>query len=233
MKARIFEVFSSIQGEGKLIGRRQIFVRFAGCNLDCIYCDTPESKKSSNGKEFSIDELSKRVKDLLTPDFHSISFTGGEPLLQADFIKKFLEQNPFKSMLETNGSLPSQIKKIASLIDYASVDIKLPEHFADEDKGDLWEMELNSINILIEKGSNSYCKVVVLPNTKVDMVEDIAKHLKQELINPSKVSLVIQPATPLDYWAEHTFKLFKMSEKAGKYMDVLIIPQLHKLLKVR
>lgn len=55
MKAPIFEVFSSIQGEGKLIGRRQIFIRFAGCNLDCVYCDTPESKKATNGKEFSID----------------------------------------------------------------------------------------------------------------------------------------------------------------------------------
>lgn len=233
MKAPIFEVFSSIQGEGKLIGRRQIFVRFAGCNLDCIYCDTPESKNQLHGKELSINELSNRVKSLLTPDFHSISFTGGEPLLQADYIKKFIIKNHFKSLLETNGSLPAQIKKIAALIDYASVDIKLPEHFADGDNGDLWELELDSLNILIEKGSNSYCKVVVLPNTKVEMVDLIAKKLKKELSSPSKVSLVIQPVYPLDYWVKHSYKLLKMSEKAGKHIDVLIIPQLHKLLKVR
>ncbi|MBU4534729.1 MAG: 7-carboxy-7-deazaguanine synthase QueE [Euryarchaeota archaeon] len=233
MKAPIMEVFSSIQGEGKLIGRRQIFIRFAGCNLDCIYCDTPESKNADDGDEISVEELSKTVHNLLTPDFHSISFTGGEPSLQADFIKLFLERNDFKSMLETNGSLPSQIKKIAGLMDYASVDIKLPEHFAIEDKGDLWEKEVDSLNILIEKGANSYCKVVVLPTTKVDTVELMAQHIKKELARPSKVSLVIQPASPVDYWVKHTPELFKMSEKAGKHMDVLTIPQIHKLLKVR
>ncbi|HNS26376.1 MAG TPA: 7-carboxy-7-deazaguanine synthase QueE, partial [Methanobacteriaceae archaeon] len=37
MKTRINEVFSSIQGEGKLVGRRQVFIRFSGCNLDCNY----------------------------------------------------------------------------------------------------------------------------------------------------------------------------------------------------
>ncbi len=233
MKAPIFEVFSSIQGEGKLIGRRQIFIRFAGCNLDCVYCDTPESKKATNGKEFSIDEISRKVKNLLTPDFHSISFTGGEPLLQADFIKKFMQKNHYKYMLETNGSLPSQMNKIADLIDYASVDIKLPEHFADEDKGDLWERELDSLNILIERDSNTYCKVVVLPQTKVPMIEKTVKYFTKELSNPSKVSLIIQPSYPLDFWVKHSPKLLKMSEIAGKYMDVFIIPQLHKLLKVR
>ncbi|MDZ4172032.1 MAG: 7-carboxy-7-deazaguanine synthase QueE [Methanobacteriaceae archaeon] len=90
MKAPIMEVFSSIQGEGLLIGRRQIFVRFAGCNLNCNYCDTPESRKSIAGQQKTLEELQKDIMDIITPDFHSISFTGGEPLLQANFIKTFL-----------------------------------------------------------------------------------------------------------------------------------------------
>ena len=60
MKAPIIEVFSSIQGEGLLIGRRQIFVRFAGCNLNCNYCDTPESRKSTAGTEYNCGRTSQK-----------------------------------------------------------------------------------------------------------------------------------------------------------------------------
>ena len=111
MKARINEIFSSFQGEGKLIGRRQVFVRFSGCNLECSYCDTPLSKNPDYGDLFSTEELFNSIDNLITPDFHSISFTGGEPLLHADFIKEFLEEYNFNCLLETNGSLPDQIDK--------------------------------------------------------------------------------------------------------------------------
>jgi 7-carboxy-7-deazaguanine synthase len=233
MKAPIMEIFSSIQGEGLFIGRRQIFVRFAGCNLNCNYCDTPESRNPDAGTETSMEELLKKIQNIITPDFHSISFTGGEPLLQADFIKKFLEENDFKSLLETNGSLPDEIKKLAGLISCASVDIKLPEHFNGLNTDDLWGLEIESTNILIEKGAKVYCKVVVLPSTNVDTLGLVAKHMKRELSEPSKVSMVIQPASPLEYWVQHTPRLFSMSEIVGEQLDVLTIPQVHKLLNVR
>jgi organic radical activating enzyme len=233
MKAPIMEVFSSIQGEGLLIGRRQIFVRFAGCNLDCSYCDTAESRNSSAGRETTIDELQKKIESILTPDFHSISFTGGEPLLQADFIKKFLEKNKYKSLLETNGSLPEEVKKLANLISHASVDIKLPEHFSGDNKDDLIEREIDSLNILISRRVKVYCKVVMLPTTKVDTIGHVAKTIKENISDPSRVVMVLQPASPLDYWVQHTPKLFKMSEKVGEHLNVLTIPQVHKLLEVR
>lgn len=233
MKAPIMEVFSSIQGEGLLIGRRQIFVRFAGCNLNCTYCDTPESRDPQAGTPVSLQELQEKVQNIITPDFHSISFTGGEPLLQANFIKNFLEENDFKSLLETNGSLPKETEKIAELIDYASVDIKLSEHFKDIDVDDLWAREMESANILIEKGAKVYCKVVVLPSTNVDTLGLVAHHIKREISDSSRVSMVIQPASPLEYWVQHTPRLFRMSEIVGEKLDVLTIPQVHKLLNVR
>jgi 7-carboxy-7-deazaguanine synthase len=233
MKTHINEVFSSIQGEGILIGRRQVFVRFSGCNLDCNYCDTSKSRDPLYGDLISTEKLLNSINRLITPDFHSISFTGGEPLLHADFIKKFLEEHEFKSLLETNGSLPDELRKITELLDYVSIDIKLPEHGASKNWDDLFDMELESIKLLRDEEINTYCKVVVMPGTKVDIIGFIASKIADEVQNTSKLSMVIQPVSPLDLWAESCHKLFEISEEAGKYLDVLTIPQVHKLLNVR
>jgi organic radical activating enzyme len=233
MKTHINEVFSSIQGEGILIGRRQVFVRFSGCNLNCNYCDTPESRDPISGDLVSIDELYNIINDIITPDFHSISFTGGEPLLHSDFIKRFLEKYKFKSLLETNGSLPEEIQKLSSLLDYVSLDIKLPEHEASNNYDDLLDSELESIKLLRDEEINTYCKVVVTPWTNVEMIGFIASKIADEVQNTSKLSMVLQPMSPLTVWSEGIQKLFEMSEIAGKYIDVLTIPQVHKLLNVR
>jgi len=233
MKTRIGEVFSSIQGEGKLLGRRQIFIRFSGCNLNCNYCDTPDSRNPEYGKYLSVDELAKEVNSLITPDFHSLSLTGGEPLLHADFIGEFLANNPIDALIETNGSLPDELHKILDLIKFASVDIKLPEHDADSDWDILVENELKSINVLMDEGINTYCKLVVLPSTKVDTVVFIASKIAQEIQNARKLSLIIQPVSPLNIWGKNSDKLLEISELTGKYLDVLTIPQIHKILKIR
>ena len=233
MKTHINEVFSSIQGEGTLIGRRQVFIRFSGCNLDCNYCDTSKSRNSQFGNLISTDKLFEQVNKIITPDFHSISLTGGEPLLHADFIKIFLEENQFTSLLETNGSLPKELQKISELLDYVSLDIKLPEHEASNNWNDLIDLELKSIRLLRDKEINTYCKVVVMPETKVDMIGFIASKIADEVQNTSNLSMVIQPVSPVQSWVDGTHKLFEISEEVGKYMDVLTIPQVHKLLNMR
>lgn len=233
IKARISEIFSSIQGEGKLIGRRQVFIRFSGCNLNCNYCDTPLSRDPDYGCELDINTLSEKIDELVTPDFHSISLTGGEPLMQADFIKNFLEEYKSHSLLETNGSLPDEIAKLVGLIDYVSLDIKLPEHEAVSNWDDSFCKEIESIKILIEEGINTYCKLVVQPSTQKDTVGFVAARIKDEIPYASKLPLVVQPASPMDFWTGKTQKLLEISEKAGEHLDVLTIPQVHKLLKLK
>ena len=233
IKTHISEIFSSIQGEGKLIGRRQVFVRFSGCNLNCNYCDTPLSRDPNYGSEFDIRTLYKKVDKLITPDFHSISLTGGEPLLHADFIKNFLEEYNLPALLETNGSLPDEIDKLTELVDFVSLDIKLPEHEAISNWDDLMNRELESIKILIEKGIDTYCKLVVQPSTQTDTVSSIAARIRDEIPDTSKLPLVVQPSSPLELWAGKTQKLLEISEKAGEHLNILTIPQVHKLLKLR
>jgi organic radical activating enzyme len=103
IKGRISEVFESVQGEGLYFGEKQIFVRFFGCNLSCKFCDT----KLNRFLEYEPQELFEELK-LYQDVYHSISFTGGEPLLQKDFLKQVLQltqKEGYKNYLETNGTL--------------------------------------------------------------------------------------------------------------------------------
>ncbi len=113
------------------------------------------------------------------------------------------------------------------------MDVKLPEHEAVSNWDDLLDQEIKSIKILIEKGINSYCKLVVQPSTTTETVAFIASRIKDEIPDNHKISLVVQPASPLDMWAGKTHKLLEISEKAGEHFDVLTIPQVHKLLNLR
>jgi hypothetical protein len=65
------------------------------------------------------------------------------------------------------------------------------------------------------------------------MIGFVASKIADEVQNTSKLSMVLQPMSPLTVWSEGIQKLFEMSEIAGKYIDVLTIPQVHKLLNVR
>src|SRR2546423_9145995 len=90
MNAKILEIFRSIQGEGKYAGLPQVFVRFFECNMHCVWCDTPASIGDTKReyKEINAQSLLAQV-DELYEGAHSVSITGGEPLVQDDFLKGF------------------------------------------------------------------------------------------------------------------------------------------------
>jgi organic radical activating enzyme len=90
----VVEIFDSVQGEGILIGRACTFIRFAGCNLACEWCDTDFSKY----QDMSINQIVNRCKDSLM-----IVFTGGEPTLYD--LKPLTLALRYKTLcIETNGT---------------------------------------------------------------------------------------------------------------------------------
>jgi organic radical activating enzyme len=231
MKAPVIEIFSSFQGEGLLIGERQIFVRFAGCNLNCNYCDTNDSKSESSGKLMAPNEVSEEIRKIITPDCKTISFTGGEPSLYPEFINEVSKNFNLSIMLETNGTLPDNIDLIDDL-DIVSLDIKLPEHFNEEFDESIFINEIKSLNLLIAKSINVYCKVVILPSTKIKSFKEVVEKLSQNISNKSNLKIIIQPSSPLEDWRDINFRLFSFSEIVGQYFDVSTIPQIHKILDI-
>ena len=85
---RISEIFYSIQGEGRLIGIPSVFIRTAGCNLRCVWCDTPYTSWRPKGVSWSIEKILRRVDQHRT---RYVVITGGEPLLAGDVEELALE----------------------------------------------------------------------------------------------------------------------------------------------
>ena len=81
---RIAEVFHSIQGEGKLAGLPSVFVRASGCNLRCVWCDTPYASWNPEGDDVPIEEIVKQV--LAFGSTHAV-VTGGEPMIMPDVVE--------------------------------------------------------------------------------------------------------------------------------------------------
>ena len=231
MKAPIIEIFSSFQGEGLLIGERQIFVRFAGCNLNCNYCDTNESKSEKSGTLMTPQGVIEEINKLLSPDCKTISFTGGEPSLYPEFISEVSKNFNLNIMLETNGTLPDNIDLIDEL-DIVSLDIKLPEHFDGDFDDEIFQNEVKSLNLLMAKSINVYCKVVILPSTKIKSFKEVVEKLSENISSKSNLKIIIQPSSPLGEWKNINFKLFEFSEVVGQYFEVSTIPQIHKILDI-
>jgi len=88
LKTRIFEIFTSIEGEGILYGTKTLFVRLAGCPYTCFYCDTLDALPLDSGKEYSITEACDLIDNNLQDKTYKVNFTGGEPLIQYEAVNE-------------------------------------------------------------------------------------------------------------------------------------------------
>jgi len=106
MKYKVSEIFYSIQGEGLNQGLPFIFIRFSGCNLRCVWCDTKYAWEG--GKEMELEKIIKEVKKFKCKN---ICITGGEPYLQNLFpIFERLKKEKLFISVETNGTIWQDIK---------------------------------------------------------------------------------------------------------------------------
>jgi 7-carboxy-7-deazaguanine synthase len=125
VKLPVMEIFSSIQGEGAMMGMPVTFVRFAGCNLRCPWCDTKESwvVQPEQSNSLSIEDIVAKC------DMAVVVLTGGEPCMyNLDPLVELLQNKGKFVCIETNGTLPTPAN-----IDWVTASPKPPEYLINAD----------------------------------------------------------------------------------------------------
>ncbi len=251
--AYLSEIYSAIQGEGPLVGIRQIFVRFSICDLRCVWCDTPESlvknefctiEKMAGTRIFhkvknpiNINDLLLHLK-LLSPELHhSISLTGGEPLLHSDFLNTFLpylkKEVSLPVYLESGGHRAEELSKIIDFLDYISMDFKLP---SSAHTGILWNKhkEFLEVSSKAKNLQSIWIKIVITNETLLDeLIHSI--NLIKSVYKKNNIEIFLQPVTKINnIIPPNELELLNIQkELLNIYPKIRVTPQVHRLIGQR
>lgn len=229
----VVEIFASIQGEGLFCGQRQTFVRMHACNLACAYCDTSNALQDHPYTEMTALQVVQECEALGVSD---ISLTGGEPLLQAEFLSDVIitmknskrnesvPRRPFRFHLETNGTLFAQMKQIDNFVDVIAMDIKLPSATG---LAPLWEKHAEFLEACSKE--KVFAKVVVAAESTQD--EIITASTLIAGISPN-IPMILQPISGSNQPSGEILVRYQ-DTALGFLSDVRVIPQCHKILGVR
>jgi 7-carboxy-7-deazaguanine synthase len=174
----IIEIYKSIQGESSFTGLPCIFVRLAGCNLRCIWCDSEYT--FSGGIKMSQDEIEAEVRKLAPVKL--LEITGGEPMLQERELLPFMDRllaKGYTLLLETSGERP--LAKVPSAV-HKIVDVKCPG------SGEGGSFDLANLNALTP---NDEIKFVVADRADYEFARDFSRtHGLEKLVG----NVILSPA---------------------------------------
>lgn len=206
----VVEIFDSIDGEGKRTGELATFIRLAGCNLRCSYCDTPYGLEFNQGTSMKISDIILKCKEF---DNKNITLTGGEPLarLWINELINSLVSNGFEVNIETNGSIPlynaPRLRNVFYTMDYKCPSSGVESH-----------MELKNLEVLDEE---DVLKFVVGNELDLSNCKYILQnHNIKAQVYISPVFGKIEPVEIVNYMKTHR-KLFK---------NARVQVQLHKII---
>lgn len=223
-KAKVSDIFFSAQGEGVYAGVPQVFVRFYGCGFNCRFCDTA----LTTYEKYTSLGLYNHLKRF-TRQYHSLCLTGGEPLLQQEFLQEFLplvKYDGARTYLETNGILADALNEVIDNVDIIAMDFKLPSSAGIREH---WAQHRRFLRAALKK--EVFIKMVITLSTSR---EDIAEAVKLILsVKAKRVPVVLQPDA-FQLSRELLAIVGKWQRYLREYLPrVEVIPQLHKITGVK
>jgi len=243
----LVEIYSAIQGEGPHVGRRQIFLRLAGCNLACPYCDQPEARitppacaveRLPGSRRFtrlpnpvSVPSAAEAILDLhRRGPHHAVAVTGGEPLLQADFLAgllPLLRRGKLPILLETNATRPDALRALLPCLDIVSIDFKLRSATGRRMPA---VRHVQCLRLAVRRRVEVYVKAVVTEKTTVREITAAARLVRRV---KRSVPFILQPVTPIGKRGPRPpapLATLNLQQRAARLLDdVRVIPQTHKL----
>ncbi|MFW9993816.1 MAG: 7-carboxy-7-deazaguanine synthase QueE [Candidatus Odinarchaeota archaeon] len=221
---RLSEIFYSFQGEGIYCGQTSVFIRFFGCNLRCVYCDTPYSYDTS--QEYRNLSPSEIIEEALAYNCRFVVITGGEPLLQSELDKvlRALKRVPrINITVETNCTIIRQ--ELIDLVDLWSLSPKL--------KGSSQHFDEGILDSYLENTRTLQLKFVILDSDDLDQVKEILEK-RQNRFALERIPIIFQPdgRLPNEEYLETWNALVEMvkNDRFLKQFDARVIPQLHRIL---
>jgi organic radical activating enzyme len=244
--ANVSELFVSFQGEGVHAGRRQLFVRFAGCPLRCRWCDTPGSLLpvaecrvlGIDGERRLPNPLSREVLEAevgslraSAPPLHAMAVTGGEPLAQVEFLVTWLEgrRDDLPVLLETAGILPARLERVLPHVAIVSLDFKCPSNTGERAR---WDEHEACLRLAVAAGRDVYVK---MPVDEATAPEDVERGARLAAAVGPTAPLFLTPLTAADgtelqIGAAALERLHALASR--HHPDVRVLPQLHKVLGI-
>ena len=234
MKVRLFEIFTSVEGEGILYGTKTLFVRLAGCPFTCFYCDTKESLPLDSGTEYTIEEANELIDTNLQDQTYKVNFTGGDPLIQHQAVAqlaKHIQNKKIPTYLESSCFDIDRFNHVLPFMDIVKIEFKTKDSdFVDsEHYKKLISHTMKCLESSVKSKKTTYIKIVVSSKTQLDefkkLIDEIFNNISKENIN----GFVIQPTYGI---SEPSLDLLLNLYDIvfPYYIDVKVVPQLHKFI---
>lgn len=237
-RARVSEIFTSIEGEGIFVGKKTLFIRFSGCHLKCRWCDTKYALPLDSGTEYQIDEIEDLIIRELQPFTYKVNFTGGEPLLQthaviklADFIKK---QTNLKTYIESSCFDSELFSKVLPYMDICKIEFKTDDSKVVENEvyDNLLLNEIKCLELAVESNKTTYIKIVVTNSTNLESFKNLVYNISKKIKPSDILGFIIQPSHGVDQPTVNKL-LDTYDIVQPMFPEVRIIPQLHKEIGAR
>ena len=237
-RARVSEIFTSIEGEGIFVGKKTMFIRLSGCHLKCRWCDTKYALPLDSGTDYQIDEIKDVIIKELRPFTYKVNFTGGEPLLQteavielADFIRK---QTNLKTYMESSCFDSELFSKVLPYIDICKIEFKTDDSnvVEDEEYDNLLLNEIRCLELAVESNKATYIKIVVTNSTNLESFKNLVYNISEKIKPSDILGFIIQPSFGIDQpTVNKLLDTYDIVEPM--FPEVRIIPQLHKEIGAR